>query len=150
MSVMTPFEKVICRYVSIFTKVFLRHIRIVSGHTTAGFIPKWTDNSPHRIMVRLGGRQMCCEPIKSLPTDSARIRRVASFEELASTPFGDGINALCWRSLPGNFDHDQLRNFSSHHAVKFIPTAAAIWIVQIKVRNSCVCALKDWINYRSN
>jgi hypothetical protein len=39
----------------------------------------------------------------SLPADS-RIRRVASFEELVSTPFENGINALCWpRVLPGDY-----------------------------------------------
>lgn len=33
-----------------------------------------------------------------------RIKLVKSFEELVSTPFKDGINALCWpRTLPGNF-----------------------------------------------
>lgn len=32
------------------------------------------------------------------------IRIVASFEDLVSTPFADGVNALCWRrSLPGDF-----------------------------------------------
>lgn len=41
----------------------------------------------------------------SLPTDYPRIRQVGSFDELVSTPFGDGVNALCWRrSLPGDFD----------------------------------------------
>jgi hypothetical protein len=33
-----------------------------------------------------------------------RVRRVASFDELAATPFRDGVNALCWeRTLPGDF-----------------------------------------------
>jgi hypothetical protein len=33
-----------------------------------------------------------------------RIRRVGSFAELRSTPFADGINALCWeRTLPGDY-----------------------------------------------
>jgi hypothetical protein len=32
------------------------------------------------------------------------IRTITSFEALVSTPFADGINALCWRrSLPGDF-----------------------------------------------
>jgi hypothetical protein len=32
------------------------------------------------------------------------IRRVDSFEALATTPFAAGVNALCWsRTLPGNF-----------------------------------------------
>lgn len=32
------------------------------------------------------------------------IRTVNSFEDLVSTPFADGVNALCWRrSLPGDF-----------------------------------------------
>ena len=40
----------------------------------------------------------------SLPPDYPRIRRVASFHELITTPFADGINALCWpRTLPGDF-----------------------------------------------
>jgi hypothetical protein len=33
-----------------------------------------------------------------------RVRRVRSFEELRTTRFADGINALCWeRSLPGDY-----------------------------------------------
>ncbi|HEY1052810.1 MAG TPA: hypothetical protein VGE39_23740 [Prosthecobacter sp.] len=36
--------------------------------------------------------------------DHPRIRVVGSFEELVTTPFGDGINALCWqRTLAGDF-----------------------------------------------
>ncbi|WP_395742989.1 DUF1826 domain-containing protein [Prosthecobacter sp.] len=39
-----------------------------------------------------------------LPHDYRCIRLVGSFEELVMTPFGDGINALCWpRELPGDF-----------------------------------------------
>lgn len=35
---------------------------------------------------------------------SPRVRIVASFAELAGTPFAHGVNALCWpRTLPGNF-----------------------------------------------
>jgi len=42
---------------------------------------------------------------QTLPYASyARVRRVASFEELLTTPFADGVNALCWeRSLTGDF-----------------------------------------------
>ena len=33
-----------------------------------------------------------------------RIQQVNSFQELVTTPFADGINALCWqRTLPGDF-----------------------------------------------
>jgi hypothetical protein len=33
-----------------------------------------------------------------------RVRRVGSFEELVTTRFADGVNALCWeRTLPGDF-----------------------------------------------
>ncbi len=33
-----------------------------------------------------------------------RVRLVSSFEELATTPLTDGVNALCWpRTLPGDF-----------------------------------------------
>ena len=40
----------------------------------------------------------------SLPTDYPRIRQVGSFDELISTPFGNGVNALCWpRTLTGDF-----------------------------------------------
>ena len=43
-------------------------------------------------------------PPFTLPADYPRIKIVRSFEELISTRFDDGINALCWeRELPGNF-----------------------------------------------
>jgi len=43
-------------------------------------------------------------PTPIIPTDYPRIRRVGSFEELAATPFADGVNALCWsRMLAGDF-----------------------------------------------
>lgn len=38
------------------------------------------------------------------PPSHPRIRVVGSFQELLSTPFADGVNALCWpRVLEGNF-----------------------------------------------
>jgi len=37
-------------------------------------------------------------------TDRPRIKQVRSFHELVSTPFGGGVNALCWaRTLLGDF-----------------------------------------------
>ncbi|MCE9520514.1 MAG: hypothetical protein K8R87_13290 [Verrucomicrobia bacterium] len=40
----------------------------------------------------------------SLPPEYARIKIVKSFDELVTTPFKDGINALCWqRTLAGDF-----------------------------------------------
>lgn len=40
----------------------------------------------------------------SLPTDYPRMRRVGSLRELVTTPFADGVNALCWeRNLAGDF-----------------------------------------------
>ena len=40
----------------------------------------------------------------SLPADYPRIRRVQNFQELATAPFANGVNALCWeRTLPGDF-----------------------------------------------
>ncbi len=40
----------------------------------------------------------------TLPADYPRIKRVNSFRELISTPFANGINALCWeRTLAGDF-----------------------------------------------
>jgi hypothetical protein len=38
------------------------------------------------------------------PTNSSRVRLVGSFSELLSTPWADGVNALCWpRDLDGDF-----------------------------------------------
>src|SRR4051812_40797473 len=40
----------------------------------------------------------------TLPAAYPRIKRVSSFEELVTTPFADGVNALCWeRTLAGDF-----------------------------------------------
>jgi hypothetical protein len=40
----------------------------------------------------------------TLPSDYPRIRRVNSFQELVSTRFANGVNALCWeRQLEGDF-----------------------------------------------
>ncbi len=40
----------------------------------------------------------------TLPLGYTRIKRVNSFHELVTTPFADGVNALCWtRTLSGNF-----------------------------------------------
>lgn len=40
----------------------------------------------------------------SPPSDHSRIKFVKSFEELVTTSFADGVNALCWeRELPGDF-----------------------------------------------
>jgi hypothetical protein len=40
----------------------------------------------------------------TLPLGYNRIKRVGSFDELVTTHFQDGVNALCWeRALPGNF-----------------------------------------------
>ncbi len=48
----------------------------------------------------------------TLPAHNPRIKVVQSFAELVGTPFGGGINALCWhRRLTGDFDEivEQLR-----------------------------------------
>ncbi|MSU51375.1 MAG: hypothetical protein EXS37_20185 [Opitutus sp.] len=40
----------------------------------------------------------------SLPSGYAHIKAAASFHELVTTPFGNGVNAICWeRTLPGDF-----------------------------------------------
>jgi hypothetical protein len=40
----------------------------------------------------------------TLPSDYPRIRRVNNFQELVSTRFANGVNALCWeRTLEGDF-----------------------------------------------
>ncbi len=44
------------------------------------------------------------QPSFTPPIGYPRIRVVNSFHELVTTPFGGGVNALCWpRTLPGNF-----------------------------------------------
>jgi hypothetical protein len=44
-------------------------------------------------------------PSFSPPVGYSRIRVVKSFNELVTTPFGNGVNALCWqRTLAGNFN----------------------------------------------
>jgi hypothetical protein len=44
------------------------------------------------------------DKLSIIPPDFDCIKVVASFEELASTSFGDGVNALCWpRVLEGDF-----------------------------------------------
>ncbi len=38
------------------------------------------------------------------PPGYARVKAVRNFDELVTTPFADGVNALCWpRTLPGDF-----------------------------------------------
>src|SRR5687768_3708978 len=40
----------------------------------------------------------------TVPPGYGRIKIVKSFDELVTTPFGHGVNALCWpRTLIGNF-----------------------------------------------
>lgn len=40
----------------------------------------------------------------NLPAGYPRIKRVKNFDELVTTPFDNGVNALCWeRTLSGNF-----------------------------------------------
>jgi hypothetical protein len=50
---------------------------------------------------------MCAQPPSPSflpPSDYTRIKVVASFQELVTTPFKDGVNALCWpRALAGDF-----------------------------------------------
>jgi hypothetical protein len=49
----------------------------------------------------------------SLPAGYTRIKHVQSFVELVTTPFRDGINALCWqRALTGDF-HEVVRHLGS-------------------------------------
>ena len=57
--------------------------------------------------IRCEGSQQGTEQCLAVfvpPLGYHRIRVVGSFEELVSTPFGNGVNALCWpRTLPGDF-----------------------------------------------
>jgi hypothetical protein len=44
------------------------------------------------------------QPRVEIPADYPRIKVVGSFEELVSTPFENGVNAMCWaRQLSGDF-----------------------------------------------
>ncbi len=55
-------------------------------------------------MKRPAGNDHSAMSAFTLPSDYARVRSVASFEELLSTPFADGVNALYWeRTLAGDF-----------------------------------------------
>lgn len=48
---------------------------------------------------------MSSRPLFTPPPDLACVRVVGSFAELVSTPFADGVNALCWpRALTGDFE----------------------------------------------
>ncbi len=43
-------------------------------------------------------------PLAPISAGHPNVRLVSSFEELAGTPFADGVNALCWpRALDGDF-----------------------------------------------
>ncbi len=51
-------------------------------------------------LIRLTPRM----PLFTSPPGYTRIKLVSSFHELVTTPFADGINALCWpRTLTGDF-----------------------------------------------
>lgn len=40
-----------------------------------------------------------------MPPEHPRIKRVNTIQELVTTPFANGVNALCWlRTLPGDFN----------------------------------------------
>ena len=48
--------------------------------------------------------RLIIEDTFTLPFAYPRIKMVNSFRELVTTPFADGVNALCWpRALPGDF-----------------------------------------------
>lgn len=61
-------------------------------------------------------------PLFQLP-DYRRIKQVQSFNELVSTPFADGVNALCWpRRLPGDFG-EVLGHFVGSEAIMSLDDA---------------------------
>ena len=57
------------------------------------------------------------------PAGYARIRVVGSFEELAETPFADGINALCWPRAPAGDFAEVLRLLAVDDAMASIDEA---------------------------
>ncbi len=59
----------------------------------------------------------------SPPPENARVRTVRSFAELVSTPFADGVNALCWpRALEGDFDEIMAKLVERHGDFEEITT----------------------------
>lgn len=74
-----------------------------------------------------------------LPADYARIKIVQSFDELVTTRFADGVNALCWpRTLHGDFKevveqltldgHDEIATLDDEHLdahLRALPLSAA-------------------------
>ena len=59
----------------------------------------------------------------ALPSDYSCIKRVRSFDELVATPFGSGVNALCWeRSLTGDFT-DVVRTLGEGEGVTVLDEA---------------------------
>lgn len=52
------------------------------------------------------------------PPAYSRVRRVRSFDELVTTRFAGGVNALCWeRTLPGDFGEVVAQLASDHDAI---------------------------------
>jgi hypothetical protein len=63
-------------------------------------------------------------PAFILPDSYPRVRLVDSFDELASTRFGDGVNALCWpRTLTGDFT-EVVRHLTSRDEIATLEDAA--------------------------
>jgi len=65
--------------------------------------------------------------MSSLPTisprNNPRLKLVGDFEELLTTPFANGVNALCWpRPLLGDF-HEIVEKLGSHEGVAPLDTA---------------------------
>jgi hypothetical protein len=55
------------------------------------------------------------------PPENARVKTVRSFAELVSTPFADGVNALCWpRALEGDFAEIMAKLIERHGAFEEI------------------------------
>ncbi len=77
--------------------------------------------------------------LPDLPLGYARIKVVGSFEELVSTPFADGVNALCWsRDLPGSFD-EVVRHLSVGHG---ITTLEDEWLENLSLSPEGVTAVQ--------
>jgi len=69
-------------------------------------MPKKTRKSSRGLPYRRNSKSNPCPMHRPFtpPPDHACIKVVASFEELVSTPFSNGVNALCWpRTLAGDF-----------------------------------------------
>lgn len=81
------------------------------------------------------------------PPENARIKVVGSFDELVSTRFANGVNALCWpRTLVGNFSEivdrvgaiDEITTLSDEFLASLTLSAAGQAAREILLQDQCL------------